>query len=127
MRAERRTVRHVIEIQHRAEALMEDQIKFAEWTLDLASQQLTLDAGETVHLTAAEYRILLLLAQNPRSVMSRDQMMGALAGREWEPFDRSIDVLVSDLRGKLDLDLKLPSLIRTVGGAGYMFVPSRGV
>jgi DNA-binding response OmpR family regulator len=51
--------------------------------------------------------------------------MNAMAGCDWEPFDRSIDLHVSDLRRKLDLDPKMPSLIRTVSGAGYMFVPSR--
>jgi len=101
----------------------EAAIAFAGWILDIVSQQLRSDDGEAAHLTQAEYRILALLARNPRRVVSRDELMGATAGREWEPFDRSIDVHISNLRRKIDPDPKQPSLIRTVRGAGYMFVP----
>ncbi|MBV8168641.1 MAG: response regulator transcription factor [Alphaproteobacteria bacterium] len=104
----------------------DEAIAFAGWRLDVSSQQLKAEAGDTVHLTQAEYRILVLLAKNPRSVITRDQLMDAMAGREWEPLDRSIDVHISNLRRKLDPDPKQPSLIRTVRGAGYMFVPNRG-
>jgi DNA-binding response OmpR family regulator len=104
----------------------QDKIKFAEWILDMATQQLRSKAGDAVHLTPAEYQTLFLLAQNPYRVMSRDQLMRAIAGRDWKPFDRNIDVHVSNLRRKLDPDLEMPSLIRTVRNVGYMFVPSRG-
>jgi len=99
-----------------------DAIRFAGWTLDLVSQQLLSDAGERVHLTQAEYRLLALLARNPRRVVSRDELMDAMAGRDWAPFDRSIDVHISNLRRKIDLESKQPSLIRTVRGAGYMLL-----
>ena len=112
--------------EKRAAPSAEDSIAFADWVLDVSSQQLKSEAGDLVHLTQAEYRILVLLAKNPRRVISRDQLMETMAGREWEPFDRSIDVHISNLRRKLDPDPKLPSLIRTVRGAGYMFVPTRG-
>ena len=104
-----------------------EAIEFAGWTLDMVSQQLLSDAGERVHLTQAEYRILALLARNSRRVVSRDELMDATAGRDWEPFDRSIDVHISNLRRKIDPDPKQPSLIRTVRSAGYMLVPQRGV
>jgi DNA-binding response OmpR family regulator len=81
--------------------------------------------GDLLHLTQAEYRILALLVRNPGRVIVRDDLMSAAAGRDWDPMDRSIDVHVSNLRKKLDLDPDLPSLIRTVRGAGYMFVPKR--
>ena len=58
-------------------------------------------------------------------VVPRDDLMSAAAGRDWDPFDRSVDVHISNLRKKLDLDPNLPSLIRTVRGTGYMFVPKR--
>ncbi len=103
-----------------------ERIEFAEWVLDLASQQLKSAAGQTIHLTQAEYRILNYLVLNPRRMISRDQLMDVVTGRGWEPFDRSIDVHISNLRRKVDLDPKLPSLIRTVRGSGYMFVPNRG-
>jgi len=78
-----------------------------------------------LHLTQAEFRILALLVRNPGAVIPRDDLMSAAAGRDWDPFDRSVDVHISNLRKKLDLDPNLPSLIRTVRGTGYMFVPKR--
>ena len=101
------------------------KITFAGWVLDPASHLVKSEAGETLHLTQAEFRILSLLAKNPNNVVPRDDLMTAAAGRDWDPFDRSVDVHISNLRKKLDLDPDLPSLIRTVRGAGYMFVPKR--
>ena len=101
------------------------KITFAGWVLDPASHLVKSEAGETLHLTQAEFRILTLLAKNPNAVVPRDDLMTAAAGRDWDPFDRSVDVHISNLRKKLDLDPDLPSLIRTVRGAGYMFVPKR--
>jgi len=103
-----------------------ESIRFAGWILDISSQQLTSDCGSATHLTCAEYRILVLLATEARRVVSRDTLLDAAAGRHWDPFDRSIDVHISNLRRKIDLDPKQPSLIRTVRGAGYMFVPNLG-
>ncbi len=101
------------------------KISFAGWVLDPASHLVKSEAGETLHLTQAEFRILTLLARHPNAVVPRDDLMTAAAGRDWDPFDRSVDVHISNLRKKLDLDPNLPSLIRTVRGAGYMFVPKR--
>ncbi len=101
------------------------KISFAGWVLDPASHLVKSEAGETLHLTQAEFRILALLVRNPGAVVPRDDLMSAAAGRDWDPFDRSVDVHVSNLRKKLDLDPNLPSLIRTVRGTGYMFVPKR--
>ena len=117
-------------VQRRAERAAADgaadgKIAFAGWVLDPASHLVKSNAGETLHLTQAEFRMLSLLARNPGVVMPRDDLMGAAAGRDWDPFDRSVDVHISNLRKKLDLDPNLPSLIRTVRGAGYMFVPKR--
>jgi len=103
-----------------------DVVTFSGWVLDMASQQLKTEAGKVMHLTQAEYRILVLLARNPRKAVTRDQLMTTAAGREWAPLDRSIDVHISNLRRKLDPDPTQPSLIRTVRGSGYMFVPNRG-
>jgi two-component system OmpR family response regulator len=122
-----RTIRRRLDnVQTRPSAKTAEAIQFAGWALDFASQELKSNSGEAVHLTHAEYRILELLARNSRRVVSRDELMDATAGRNWEPFDRSIDVHISNLRRKLDQDPNMPSLIRTVRGAGYMFVPNRG-
>jgi len=125
--ARMRTIqRRVDKVQAQPTANTAEAIQFAGWTLDIVSQQLKSETGDAVHLTQAEYRILVLLARNPRRVVSRDELMDATAGRDWEPFDRSIDVHISNLRRKIDPEPKQPSLIRTVRGAGYMFVPQRG-
>ena len=110
---------------HQAEPDPDSKIAFAGWVLDPASHLVKSDAGETLHLTQAEFRILALLVRNPGVVVPRDDLMSAAAGRDWDPFDRSVDVHISNLRKKLDLDHNLPSLIRTVRGTGYMFVPKR--
>lgn len=108
------------------ESAADDIIKFAGWMLDLVSQQLKLESGERVHLTQAEYGMLSLLVRNANEVVTRDQLMSCLGNRQWEPLDRSIDIQISRLRSKIDLEPTLPSLIRTMRGRGYMFVPNRG-
>ena len=106
-------------------ATMPGSIGFAEWILDPSSRQLRSLAGASVPLTQAEHRILVLLARHPRQAITRDQLMAVTAGRDWAPFDRSVDVHISNLRRKVDLDPSGSSVIRTVRGVGYMLVPSR--
>lgn len=105
------------------DAPVETPLRFASWVLDLAQQQLRTEAGETVHLTQAEFRILVALARTPYTVLTRDRLLGLSTGRQWGPDDRSIDVHISNLRRKLDRDVRAPSLIRTIRGAGYMLIP----
>jgi len=59
-------------------------------------------------------------------VLSRDDILTTTRNREWEPFDRSIDIRIARLRRKIEADPESPQAIRTVRGAGYMFVPPRG-
>ena len=95
----------------------------AGWTIDFEHRRLTANAGKIVHLTHAEWRILILLAGHPHQPITRDRLMMAAVCRGWSPLDRSIDVHISNLRRKLDADPQQPSLIRAVRGVGYMFVP----
>ena len=91
-----------------------------EWgklCLDLDRKRLLRD-GEVVALTAAEYGLLALLAQNSGRVLSRDEIMQSLRGIDADIYSRAIDVLVSRLRGKLGH----PELIRTERGLGYQLV-----
>ena len=60
----------------------------------------------------------------PDKVLSRDQLLELARHRHWDPFDRSIDVRIARLRRKIETDPAKPSLIKTVRGAGYMFVPA---
>jgi DNA-binding response OmpR family regulator len=109
-----------------ADTTVMGSVKFAGWTLDFTSLQLNRDDGERIHLTQAEYRLLSLLVRHPNRVVGRDELVGCLGMRDWDPLDRSVDVRISKLRSKIDLDPQLPSLIRTVRGTGYMFVPEQG-
>jgi two-component system phosphate regulon response regulator OmpR len=95
-------------------------------TLDLASRALYDAAGVEVPLTAMEFDLLRIFVERPRQVLSRDQLLTLTRNREWEPFDRSIDIRIARLRRKIEADPDRPQAIRTVRGAGYMFVPGPG-
>ena len=79
-------------------------------------------AGRDLGVTTAEFELLGLLVRNRGRVLSRERILDGTRGIDWEAFDRSIDVLISRLRQKLGDDPKHPSFIRTVRGAGYVFI-----
>jgi two-component system, OmpR family, response regulator len=99
------------------------QIPVGKCRLDLHAHQLRDSGGREVALTAMEYDLLKALIEHPNQVLSRDQLLTLTRKREWEPFDRSVDMLIARLRRKVEDDPDRPSAIRTVRGAGYMFVP----
>lgn len=101
-------------------------IRFGPWVLDLSGQRLTKSTGESVTLTTYEFQVLSVLAQHPGKALSRDQIMDLVAEREWNPFDRSIDVLIGKVRKKLGDDSRDPRFIRTVRNMGYMFLIQNG-
>jgi len=82
--------------------------------------------GKDLVLTMAEFELLGLLVRNRGRVLTRDRIMDAIKGLDWESYDRSIDVLVSRLRQKLGDDAKRPAFIRTVRGTGYSFIGGSG-
>jgi two-component system OmpR family response regulator len=94
--------------------------RFAGWRLDTAERSLTHEDGSTVALSGAEYRLLAVLLAHAGRVLSRVQLMELLRGRDFEPFDRSIDVRVSRLRQLLHDDARTPHIIKTVYGEGYV-------
>ncbi|MEH6627015.1 MAG: response regulator transcription factor [Motiliproteus sp.] len=98
------------------------QVRFADWTFSPPTLTLVSATGASEELSAAESELLCVLLKSPKQVLSRDQLMGRLMGRESMPFDRSIDVRMSRIRKKLEADPKNPKIIKTVYGAGYMFV-----
>ncbi len=89
--------------------------------LNTARQTVSTDEAE-IELSTAEYRILEVLMKNPNMVLSRDQIMTLARGRDFMAFDRSIDVHISKLRGKLEPDPHSPKRIKTIWGSGYMFI-----
>jgi len=93
-------------------------------TLDLRSRQLTDAKGREVPLTAMEFSLLQVFLDHPNQVLSRDQLLNLTRNRDWEPFDRSIDIRIARLRRKVEEDPDRPRAIRTVRGTGYMYVPA---
>ena len=95
-------------------------LAFAGWSLDLGARHLVGADGVVVPISNGEFKLLRAFAENPFRVLSRDQLMDVLAGREAGPFDRSVDVMVHRLRRRLDDDAREPALIKTVRSEGYM-------
>jgi two-component system, OmpR family, response regulator len=95
-------------------------LRFAGWRLDMAARNLTSPQGVVVALSGAEHKLLSIFLTHPRRVLTRDQLMDLMRGREAYPLDRSIDVQVSRLRRRLQDDAKEPALIKTVRGEGYV-------
>ncbi len=98
-----------------------EEVSFEGWRLNRVTRQLTTPAQLVVPLSNAEFRLLWVFIERPRSVLNRDQLMDAARGRSAEAFDRSIDLLVSRLRQKLNDDPKSPRLLKTIRGEGYLF------
>jgi two-component system OmpR family response regulator len=96
-------------------------LHFATWILDLNAHHLVDAAGVVVSLSSGEFRLLKVLADNPNRVLSRDQLLEVFSNREAAPFDRTIDVMISRLRRRLNDDGEEP-LIKTVRNEGYMLV-----
>jgi two-component system phosphate regulon response regulator OmpR len=99
-------------------------VRIGDFNLDVDARRLSRPNGEEVELTAAEFDLLFAFARNPNRVLSRDRLLELAHHHDTEPFDRSIDVRVTRLRHKIERDPSKPLLIKTMRGAGYMFVPS---
>ena len=105
-----------------APAVEPEKVSFGNMTVNLATRTLDRD-GQSISLTTGEFALLKVLVTNPRTPLSRDKLMELARGREYEVFDRSIDVQVSRLRKLVEKDPGHPAYIQTVWGFGYVFVP----
>ncbi len=99
-----------------------EPVAFGDFMLDLATRTLT-RAGEPVTLTTGEFAVLKAFARHPRVPLSREKLMEMARGREYEAFDRSLDVQISRLRKLIEPDPAKPRYIQTVWGLGYVFIP----
>jgi Response regulators consisting of a CheY-like receiver domain and a winged-helix DNA-binding domain len=99
-------------------------ISFADYTLDTQRREVISQDGVVIDLSGGEYDLLLAFIEHPNRVLSREQLLELSRNRSAEPFDRSIDVQVSRLRRKLEAGEGAPPLIKTVRGAGYLFLPT---
>ena len=97
-------------------------VSFGAFTLDLGTRVLKKN-GEPVPLTTGEFAVLKAFARHPRTPLSRDKLMEMARGREYEAFDRSLDVQVSRLRKLIEPDPSKPRYLQTVWGLGYVFIP----
>lgn len=98
-------------------------LSFAGWKLDTLRRELTNPDGVVVDLSGGEYDLLLALAESPQRVLSRDALLELGRNRVGTGFDRSIDTQISRLRRKLEVSDEGEGFIKTVRGAGYMFLP----
>ena len=110
-----------------ARATPPERVSVGKCTVDLRSHQLYDADGRDVPITAMEFDLLRVLVEHPNQVLSRDRLLSLTRNREREPFDRSIDIRIARLRSKLEEDPEQPRTIRTVRGAGYMYVPAHGL
>jgi two-component system OmpR family response regulator len=96
-------------------------LAFGDWRLDTTARHL-LDADDTVvALSGAEYRLLRVFLDHPQRVLNRDQLLNLTQGRDADQFDRSIDLLISRLRQRLNDDAREPRYIKTLRSEGYVF------
>lgn len=100
----------------------QEVIAFGDFVFDLGARSLK-KADQDIALTTGEFAMLKVLARHPRQPLSRDKLAQLARGREFEPFDRSLDVQVSRLRKLIEADPAHPKIIQTVWGVGYVFVP----
>ena len=98
----------------------DEVLRFGRLEVDLGARVAKVD-GKPCDLTSHQFELLVVLAQSPGRVLSRDQIMDALKGHPMEAFDRSIDVHISRIRALIEDDPKEPRRVLTVRGAGYVF------
>ena len=98
----------------------DEVLRFGRLEIDLGERIARLD-GRPCDLTGHQFDLLVVLAQSPGRVLSRDQIMDSLKGHPLESFDRSIDVHISRIRAVIEDDPKTPRRVLTVRGAGYVF------
>jgi DNA-binding response OmpR family regulator len=100
-----------------------ERVRMGGHTLDLSKRGLHDDAGNDVPVTAGEFDLLKLFAENPNRPLSRDWLLETTSHRQRDPFDRAIDLRITRIRRKIEPSPDKPTVIRTVRGVGYMFVP----
>lgn len=102
-----------------------DLIQFGKWTLNRQKLQIFDDQGTSGELTVKEFKLLETLVLSPNRVLSREQLLNKTR-EEFDVFDRTVDIQITRIRKKIGDDAASPEIIRTVRGAGYMFVNGKG-
>jgi DNA-binding response OmpR family regulator len=100
-----------------------ERVRMGRHVLDLSRRALHDNSGKDVAVTAGEFDILKIFAENPNRPLSRDWLLETTSHRARDPFDRAIDLRITRIRRKIEPSPEKPTVIRTVRGVGYMFVP----
>jgi two-component system phosphate regulon response regulator OmpR len=100
-----------------------ERVRFGRCLLDMRSGKLLGDDGAEQQLTGMEFDLLKAFAAHPNQILSRDRLLDLAHNRDWDPFDRSVDVRITRIRKKIEPDPVHPQIIKTVRGAGYIFEP----
>lgn len=98
-----------------------ERVRFSEWIFDAGTFEVVADDGRRARLTSAEAGLLNALIRSPNRILTRDQLLQSNPLGDESSFERSVDVLISRLRRKLEADIRNPTIIKTVYGAGYQF------
>lgn len=101
-----------------------ERVRIGRCVLDLAAHRLTDESGKDVPMSPLEYDLLKAFAAHPNQALSRERILSLSQQRDWDPFDRSVDLRVLRLRKKIEPDPEHPQFIKTVRSEGYIFVPS---
>jgi len=107
---------------HRAD-LGAERVRVGRCVFDLPAHRLIDETGTEVAMSPLEYDLLRALVRHPNRPMSRERILNLQSKRDWDPFDRSVDLRVMRLRKKIEPDPEHPRFIRTVRNEGYVFVP----
>ena len=100
-----------------------ERVRIGRCVLDLAAHRLIDESGAEVPMSPLEFDLLKALAEHPNRALSRESIMNMTQRRDWNPFDRSVDLRIMRLRKKIEPDPEHPRYIRTVRNEGYLFVP----
>ncbi|TFI58090.1 response regulator [Sphingomonas parva] len=119
-----RAVLRRLETAEVAPATMGSEVRFGRCILDLETGKLRTEDGADVPITAMEHDLLAIFARNPNKVLSRHEIMAMAHHKEMGAFDRSVDLRIVRLRRKIEADPRLPRVLKTVRGGGYVFAPA---
>ncbi len=100
-------------------------MQFGHIVLDLDAHRLIAADGTEMALTSTEFDLLEAFARHPNRVLSREQLLDLAHDPDSDVFDRSIDIRIARIHRKVEQDPSNPQTIKTVRGAGYMFIPAK--
>jgi DNA-binding response OmpR family regulator len=102
------------------------RVRIGRCVLDLAAHRLADENGREVSMSPLEFDLLKALAEHPNQPLSRERILNLSQQRDWDPFDRSVDLRIMRLRRKVEPDPEHPQYIKTIRNEGYLFAPGGG-